>query len=92
MKAALLALLALLALPVQADVIGDVQSSAGRIELHAERGPACMEPARHAVFVGRHGAQVPGCWTLRDGSVLVVFFDGDVAQIPVQAIRKPTRL
>lgn len=70
-----------------AAVIAVAAEGSVRLELHDTAGP-CVGAARHAVFTD--GAQrVPGCWVAREGTVHVVFLDGDRASVPVNLFRKP---
>ena len=73
----------------QAAVVGYVQTPQGRIEVHDERGP-CAGDAKRADFVSAGGDRISGCWVIRGGVVAVVFLDGDVAQVPVVHLQKPT--
>lgn len=92
MKRAICALLLLLFVGVtQAAVIGEVESSTGRIDLMDEAGP-CVDGARAAAYVPRHGKTIPGCWVAGGSVVFVVFFDGDTARVPVSAVRPPKTL
>lgn len=95
MKTQLLsALLALAALPLSASppqVSGTdvhfVQTDAGRIELHPDRGH-CQSQAKRAAYVPVSGEQVAGCWITHGALVGIVFFDGDVAQVPIAMLKK----
>lgn len=91
MKHLLPFILLALAAPAHAQLLGEVRSDNGRIELREEAGP-CVGQARSAIFVGNNGLRVQGCWIPRPSMIFVVFLDGDVAQIPPQVIRKPTTL
>ena len=73
----------------QAAVVGYVQTAQGRIEVHDDRGP-CAGDAKRADFVAANGDRVSGCWVIRGVVVAVVFLDGDVAQVPVVHLQKPT--
>lgn len=82
-------LLALAATPAHAASVAFVVTPDGsRIELHDERGP-CEGQALRAVHVTAAGHRTSGCWVLGDGNVTVLFLDGDLARIPVGALRKP---
>ena len=81
--------IALLALPAQGKIALTVQSEAGKIDLHDEPG-ICLGDAMRAEFVTPAGAVTPGCWTVKGTAVFVVFLDGDVARIPVGALKAPT--
>lgn len=92
-RAALLALGAVWGLSAQAVIVGAVESgsregSTGIIQLHDERGP-CQGMAFKAEWVPPRGEVVAGCWVAVNGGVVVVFFDGDSAQVPLQSIKRP---
>lgn len=99
MKALLLPLIALAALPVMAQYattpapepetkeIHFVQTPQGRIELHQDRGP-CQGHAKRAAYVAPNGESVGGCWITQGQVVGLVFLDGDVARIPIAALQK----
>jgi hypothetical protein len=89
MKVATLALATLLATGAQAAVLGYVQTPEGRIEVHDERGP-CAGDAKKAVYVPVEGERITGCWVVRGTVVAVVFLDGDIAQVPVVFMQKPS--
>lgn len=74
----------------QAAVIAEVAQGDLRLELHDEAGP-CLGHARLAVFY-QGLVRVPGCWTLRGAQVLIVFLDGDMAEVDVQLFRRPKLL
>lgn len=84
--------LALLACTAQAKVIGVVDANGARIELHDEPGQ-CVGGAMRAEYIARDGSRVPGCWTQRRPDLVgVVFMDGDVATVPIEAIRPPVEI
>lgn len=99
MKALLLPLLALAAMPLAAQTsapaegaaheVHVVQTAGGRIELHQDRGP-CQRLARRAAYVPAkgEGETVAGCWVGEGDVVAIVFFDGDIARVPVAALKK----
>jgi hypothetical protein len=64
-----------------------VQTSTGRIKLHQERGH-CQALAKSAIYVPDKGEPIQGCWLLRGPLVAIVFFDGDIAQVPVAMLRR----
>lgn len=68
-----------------AAVVGFVESDNGRIDILDDRGP-CAGAARHAVYVPRDGSPVGGCWVAGGAMLMIVFFDADIARIPVAAI------
>jgi hypothetical protein len=71
-----------------AEIVGVVQSPQGRIDLHDDKGP-CAGQARQARFVPTAGEEVAGCWVTGGPVVMIVFFDADIARIPVAAITPP---
>lgn len=81
------------ALSATAGSIATATSSDGAsITLMEEAGP-CVGGARLAVYVSPDAkSRVPGCWKLAGGMVVVAFLDGDMAQIPVGDLKKPTSL
>lgn len=91
-RLALLAALALVPLVAGAKVVGVVSMQGGaELLLHDDAGP-CVRGARRAEYVKQGEPVVPGCW-LSAGAVLhLVFFDGDVGTVPLQAVRQPTAL
>lgn len=84
-----LTLLALAPQPARGAVIGFVQTPEGRIDLHDEQGSVCAGRALRAEFVAHDGTRIGGCWTASGVVAHVVFFDGDIAQVPLQALSKP---
>jgi len=70
------------------EILGTVDTAAGSIELYRERG-ACVAPALSAAwFSPDRKERVPGCWKPgTEGHLNVVFFDADVARIPMSAVR-----
>ena len=86
MKPFLLALL--VATSAQAEVIATVDATGGRIEVHNTDG-ACVDGAKHVVYVGNDGKRVPGCWVHIPGGMFMVFFDGDTARVPMGALKIP---
>lgn len=82
-------LLLALALPAQAAVVGVVEGEGSRLELHDDAGGLCVGQARKAEHVPDKGARVPGCWTTGNGIIFVVFLDGEIGKIPMQAVKPP---
>lgn len=79
-----------MAATAHADVVGYVQTPQGRIEVHDDRGP-CAGDAKKAVYVPMQGEdRITGCWVVRGTVVAVVFLDGDIAQVPVVYMQKPS--
>jgi hypothetical protein len=89
-RLAAFACLAILTVTAQADVVGTVKAEGGRIDLHNEPG-ICVADALRASYVPSRGEPVGGCWVTSNGVVLVVFLDGDIARIPVLAIKAPDK-
>lgn len=73
----------------QAAVIGTASDPNGMYELHDEAGDVCVGQARKAFYVHTTGERIGGCWKIGPGAVYFVFFDGDRAAVPVQAITTP---
>lgn len=92
MKRAIAALALLAPLSAGAAVVGVIRSQHGQIELHDTAGP-CVGGALAATYrpANPADAPVPGCWVARNGRVVLVFFDGDVASAPIEAVRKPAQ-
>lgn len=66
------------------DSIGNV------IIISEEKGPVCLSPARHALFLSKNGLRIPGCWVAHQGNVFISFLDGDRATIP-QGVFRPSK-
>lgn len=90
MRAAITAL-CLLAAPAHAAVFGTANTITGRIDLHNTAGAVCVGDALAATYrpANPDATTVSGCWTAGGDVVFVVFFDGDIARIPMAAVRKP---
>jgi hypothetical protein len=87
-----LAIIALLCGSAQAAVVAVLQTTAGTILIHDVHGP-CLENARLAEFLSADATRkIPGCYLVGGGDIRIVFLDGDVVEIPIQALRKPTSL
>lgn len=71
-----------------AGVIGTVDGPTGRIDLMDDVGP-CVDGARQAMYVPTKGKSIGGCWVSGGPMVMIVFFDADIARIPVAAITPP---
>lgn len=91
MRALLLAALAVS--PAIAADLAYVQARDGsRIVLTDERGP-CIGQALMAVWISPdQRTKVVGCYQVGGELVGVSFLDGDRADIPLQALKKPERL
>jgi hypothetical protein len=87
-RAALFVALAAATCGASAAVMGVVESGGATIRLHDTKGP-CVGDAHRAEYVSPAGDVIPGCWTPQpaNASVFVVFFDGDIARIPLTAIK-----
>jgi hypothetical protein len=86
-----LALIAALAMPAHAEVILVATAPSGEsVMLTDEPGP-CVRGARLALWVSADAKdKIPGCYRPTAGGVVVVFMDGDMAQIPVHQLKEPT--
>jgi hypothetical protein len=78
----------LVATSAHAELVATVDTNGGRIEVHNTDG-ACVEGARHALYVGKEGKRVAGCWVHATGGLFFVFFDGDIARVPMGALKTP---
>lgn len=75
-------------------LVGVVSMEEGAtVEIHSTVG-GCVGGAMLAVWYSvDRKVRVPGCWRPSGGNtVQVAFADGDVARIPVAAVRKPTSM
>lgn len=72
---------------------GVVPGDGGSVmELHTAAG-GCIGSARLAIwFSYDRKERVPGCWKTVGGSVQIAFADGDVAMIPMSAVKRPETL
>lgn len=84
-------LAAALAQPAAAAVIGVAEGEGAHIDFHDDAGP-CVGKALRAEHVPDKGTRVAGCWTTDGRLVFVVFLDGEIARVPAQAVRPPTKL
>lgn len=85
-------LLALAPALASAEILGTASTAEGTIELHSAAG-VCVGRALTAAWVSNdQQTRVPGCWKLAGENAHVVFFDGDVARIPLNLIKKPEAL
>lgn len=62
---------------------------AARFDIYDDGGGLCVGDARLAVYVPKDGKSVRGCWTPHGSGVRILFLDGDMAQIPASALKKP---
>lgn len=95
MNRSLLAVLAILAASAaNAKIVGVVKDRTGAtIALHDDRGQVCVGDARRAEHVTAAGVVTNGCWALANAEqVFVVFFDAEVATLPISAIKPPKTL
>lgn len=89
MRAAIAAAVAAFCAPAQGAIVGVAESPDGAaIVFHDEAGP-CVSGALRAEYKAKDGTTVPGCWMLNGPIALVVFFDTDLARVPVGAIKPP---
>ena len=72
-----------------AAVIGYTPGPTGRLDLH-DSTEICVGGARYAEWLPATGGAVRGCWLVGNGSVRVVFLDGDVVTVPIGAVLKPS--
>lgn len=80
------------ALQASAAVIGIAEPGDGSaVVFHDEAGP-CVGGALRAEYRAKDGTNVPGCYVIRGAVALVVFFDTDMARVPVQAIQPPKQV
>lgn len=68
-------------------VEGVFQDTTSALVLGADRGD-CPEGEKKAAFVGKDGI-VAGCWFERDGTVWIVWKDGDRSAVPKALFKKP---
>lgn len=68
--------------------VADTETGAALV-FHDDKG-ICVGEALRAEFVAPGKPTIAGCWVARGPFVYVVFLDGDIARVPVAAIRKPT--
>ncbi len=60
-----------------------------RVQLYVDRD-VCQGRAFRATFVPTKGRKIDGCWRMQpEGMVRVVFFDGDVLEVPGEWFKKP---
>jgi hypothetical protein len=85
-----LAMYALMAsLPALAGVAAVVDGPQGSLLIHDTTGP-CMGSARFAEFVSNDGKlRIGGCWVSNGELMQIAFLDGDMARVPIAALRKP---
>lgn len=57
------------------------------VYLYPQVGSRCVAPARRAVYEGQ-GKVLEGCWLSNGMAVRIVFSDGDVTMIPIDAFEK----
>lgn len=88
MGAALAVICASAAAEVQA--VADLPEGA-RLELHDTAGP-CKAPALFVEFIAANGERTGGCYMLKGSTVAMVFFDTDVGQVPVAALKPPKKV
>lgn len=69
--------------------IGVANGPNGSIVFHDEAGAVCVGEARRAEYREPGKPAIGGCWTANGPLLLVVFFDGDIARVPMQAVEPP---
>ena len=92
-KTIIAGILSLCAFTVQADVVAvAVHPGNGSLfEVHNTQG-VCVNGAQEAVYRGG-GEVIKGCWKFMDGvGVQIAFFDGEMAQIPLEAFSEPSKI
>jgi hypothetical protein len=78
----------------QAEMLGKVEDQFAAIELHSDKG-ICAGEARRAMWVPKDTRQsVIGCWLFspEKQAFQIAFLDGDMAQIPMAAVKRPEKL
>lgn len=71
--------------------IGTVAGPEGSIVLYDDPG-VCVGAALRAEYVAPGRPAIVGCWLTNGRAFRVVFLDGDVVELPAQAVKQPTRL
>lgn len=72
-----------------AAIMGVVEMVGGaQLLLHDTAGP-CVGDAKQAEYVAADRKVIPGCWVVRGPVVTLVFFDGDIGQIPISQVKPP---
>jgi hypothetical protein len=85
-------LLMLFCASANAEMLGKVEDQSATIELHSDKG-ICAGEARRALWVPKDTrTPVIGCWLFARDVFQVAFLDGDVAQIPMAAVKRPEKL
>ena len=75
-----------------AEMLGKAEDRSATIEIHSDKG-ICVGEARRALWVSKEGKpNVVGCWLFDGAAFQVAFLDGDVAQIPVAAVKRAEKL
>jgi hypothetical protein len=78
----------------QAEMLGKVEDQSATIEFHSDKG-ICAGEARRAMWVPKDTRQsVIGCWLFSPErqAFQIAFLDGDMAQIPVAAVKRAEKL
>lgn len=71
--------------------VGVAKGPTGTVVFYDERG-MCVGDARRAEYVERDKPAIPGCYTAQGPFLLVVFMDGDIARVPMQAVEPPKEI
>jgi hypothetical protein len=87
-------LLMLFCASANAEMLGKVEDHSATIELHSDKG-ICAGEARRAMWVPKDTRQsVIGCrlFSPEKQAFQIAFLDGDMAQIPMAAVKRPEKL
>lgn len=63
-----------------------------RVVLFSETGKICTGVAKRAQFIQADGTKIEGCWKAipnGEGSIQMVFTDGDALVLPMDVFKKP---
>jgi hypothetical protein len=61
------------------------------VRIHSDQG-ICLFPAKRAEWQGKNIPAILGCWRMNGDLVYLVFFDGDIARIPITLFQPPKTL
>lgn len=71
--------------------VGVAKGPTGNVVFYDERG-MCVGEALRAEYVEQGKPTIPGCYTAQGPYLLVVFLDGDIARVPMQAVEPPKEI
>ena len=93
MRRALLLLITLAtASPALAGIRAEAPADASAVLLfHDTKGP-CLGDALLVEYVSKDGEKIPGCYTSQGSAHMCVFLDGDIAIVPLAALRAPKKV